>query len=114
MTQRSAWSAAREMAERTPPERNRYVDFLRALSIGAVIIGHWLIAAPFYEGGKPQLGHMLSISPWTQWLTWGFQVMPVFFMVGGYSNAASWTLAARLSPMLPVRVSSCTISTLPQ
>jgi hypothetical protein len=83
------------MAERTPPTRNRYVDFLRAFSIGAVIVGHWLIAAPHVDGGRTSLGHMLGIAPWTQWLTWGFQVMPIFFMVGGYSNAASWSVALR-------------------
>ncbi len=95
MPRRSPWSAARELAARTPAARNRYVDFLRALSIAAVITGHWLIAAPYVDGGTPSLGHMLSISPWTQWLTWGFQVMPVFFIVGGYSNAASWSAALR-------------------
>jgi peptidoglycan/LPS O-acetylase OafA/YrhL len=92
---RSLWGAARELAGRTPPARNRYVDFLRALSITAVIVGHWLIAAPHVDGERVSLGHMLGISPWTQWLTWGFQVMPVFFMVGGYSNAASWSSALR-------------------
>jgi peptidoglycan/LPS O-acetylase OafA/YrhL len=83
------------MAGRTPPARNRYVDFLRAFSIGAVVVGHWLIAAPHVDGGRTSLGHMLGVAPWTQWLTWGFQVMPVFFMVGGYSNAASWSVALR-------------------
>jgi fucose 4-O-acetylase-like acetyltransferase len=83
------------LAERTPPERNRYVDFLRALSIGAVVFGHWLIAAPYVEDGRLYLEHMLAVSPWTQWLTWAFQVMPIFFMVGGYSNAASWEAARR-------------------
>jgi hypothetical protein len=78
------------MAERTPEARNRYVDFLRAVSILAVVSGHWLIAAPYVVDGRPKLGHMLSIDPWTQWLTFGFQVMPVFFIVGGFSNAASW------------------------
>jgi len=29
------------------------------------------------------------------WLTLLFQVMPVFFLVGGYSNAASWDAAQR-------------------
>lgn len=71
------------------------MDFLRAFSIGAVVVGHWLIAAPHVDAGRTSLGHMLSIAPWTQWLTWGFQVMPVFFMVGGYSNAASWSAASR-------------------
>jgi acyltransferase-like protein len=26
-----------------------------------------------------------------RWVTWAFQVMPVFFLVGGYANARSWT-----------------------
>jgi len=91
----SIWRSAISLAERTPAERNRYVDLLRALSIMAVISGHWLIAAPHLVDGHVQLGHMLGIAPWTQWLTWGFQVMPVFFIVGGYSNSASWSAAAR-------------------
>lgn len=95
-SKRGAWASARRLAERTPPERNRYADFLRAVSILAVVVGHWLIAAPYIApDGEVSLGHMLGISPWTQWLTWGFQVMPVFFMVGGYSNAASWASALR-------------------
>jgi hypothetical protein len=45
-----AWSRALEAVERTPASRNRYVDILRALSIVAVITGHWLIAAPCLFG----------------------------------------------------------------
>ncbi len=81
------------MADATPSERNRYVDFLRALSILAVVIGHWLIAAPFLSEGGLQGINMLAKSPWTQWLTWVFQVMPVFFAVGGFSNTVSWRAA---------------------
>ncbi len=91
----SAWSRALALAEQTPPSRNRYVDFLRALSISAVILGHWIIAAPWIRNGELQLDHMLAAQPWTQWLTLLFQVMPVFFLVGGYSNAASWDAAQR-------------------
>lgn len=91
----SPWSRALSLASQTPPSRNRYVDFLRALSIGAVILGHWIIAAPWIDDGRLRLDHMLALQPWTQWLTLGFQVMPVFFLVGGYSNAASWDAARR-------------------
>jgi len=90
-----AWSRALEFADATPESRNRYVDLLRALSIGAVVFGHWLIAAPWIDGERLHFDHMLAIQPWTQWLSWVFQVMPVFFMVGGYSNAASWDAAVR-------------------
>ena len=78
------------MAEQTPAARNRYVDLLRALSISAVVLGHWIMAAPYLLDGSPQLAHLLDIQPWSRWLTWIFQVMPIFFFVGGYSNGTSW------------------------
>jgi hypothetical protein len=80
---------------RTPEARNRYVDFLRAASITVVVIGHWLMAAPYVEGGELRLGDMLHLAHWSQWMTWVFQVMPVFFVVGGYANATSWESARR-------------------
>jgi hypothetical protein len=89
------WARARELAFQTPPERNRYVDFLRALSICAVVVGHWLMTAPWFTGGTLRLENLLAVRPWTQWLTLLFQVMPVFFFVGGYANAASWESARR-------------------
>ena len=90
-----AWNRALEFADATPESRNRYVDLLRALSICSVVFGHWLIAAPWMDGERLRFDHMLAIQPWTQWLSWLFQVMPVFFMVGGYSNAASWDASVR-------------------
>jgi fucose 4-O-acetylase-like acetyltransferase len=92
---RTLWNSARRLAEQAPPERNRYVDFLRALSIMAVVIGHWLVAAPHMRDGAVVGGHLLGIIPWTQWLTWGFQVMPLFFLVGGFSNGTSWAATQR-------------------
>jgi len=90
----TALAHARRVAAATPDTRNRYVDFLRAVSILAVVVGHWLIAAPYIANGEIDGINLLAHSPWTQWLTWVFQVMPVFFMVGGYSNAASWRASA--------------------
>lgn len=83
------------MARAAPPGRNRYVDFLRASSILAVVVGHWLVAAPYIQDGAVEGGHLLGILPWTRWLTWGFQVMPIFFLVGGFANYASWSANRR-------------------
>ncbi len=94
-TRSGAWREARALAARTPARRNRYVDFLRALSITVVVIGHWLMAAPAVDRGELTLSDMLHVAPWSQWLTWLFQVMPLFFIVGGYANAASWQAARR-------------------
>lgn len=84
------WTKALGIAEQTPPERNRYVDLLRALSITAVVLGHWIMAAPSFQADGAQMQHLLDIQPWSRWLTWIFQVMPVFFFVGGFSNGVSW------------------------
>ncbi len=93
----SIWSQAKDLAAQTPEDRNRYVDFLRAVSILVVITGHWLIAAMYYVDGQLIPGDMLSLQPNTQYLTWIFQVMPIFFFVGGYSNAVSLESAERQS-----------------
>ena len=89
------WSQAKEMAATTPVERNRYVDFLRAVSILMVVTGHWLIVALYFHDGKLEVNDLLKMQPNTQWLTWLFQVMPIFFIVGGYANAVSLEGARR-------------------
>lgn len=90
-----AWRKAAELAALTPVSRNRSADFLRAASIAVVVLGHWLMAGPWVDEQGSHLTHLLAVSPWTHWLTWIFQVMPVFFFVGGYSNAVSWQAALR-------------------
>ena len=91
----SIWSQASRIAAQTPEARNRLVDFLRAASILAVISGHWLVSAPYADAEGAEVIHMLAAQTWTQWLSWGFQVMPIFFLVGGYANAVSWRAAIR-------------------
>src|SRR5262249_5050378 len=92
----AAWSRAAELADRTPASRNRYVDFLRAMSMLVVIVGHWLAAAPYFDAtGTLTASHIPTVVPWTAWLTWIVQVMPIFFMVGGYANGISWRAARR-------------------
>lgn len=91
------WSQALELAAATPPERNRYVDFLRAVSILFVVVGHWLIATLYYVDGDLTPGQLLESRPQMHWVTWIFQVMPIFFIVGGYSNAVSLESARRKS-----------------
>lgn len=71
--------------------RNRYADLLRVMAIGAVVLGHWLAISITYRGGRLGGQDVMGALPWTRWLTLGFQVMPVFFLVGGFANAASWT-----------------------
>jgi fucose 4-O-acetylase-like acetyltransferase len=75
----------------TPPAgRNRYADLLRVVAIGGVIYGHWLVVSVTYAHGQLSGVDALDYIEWGRWVTWLFQVMPVFFLVGGYVNAQSW------------------------
>ena len=86
---------ARWAAERTPETRNRAVDFYRAVAIMFVVLGHWLLVAPVIINDEVTLTILLSSEPWTHYITWLFQVMPVFFFVGGFANALSWDSAQK-------------------
>lgn len=86
---------ARWAAERTPKTRNRAVDLYRAVAIMFVVLGHWLLVAPVIRNDEVTLTILLAEQRWTQYATWLFQVMPVFFFVGGFSNRLSWESAKR-------------------
>ena len=90
----SGLSRAQRVDAATPETRNRVVDFLRAAAITVVVLGHWTIIAVDADGGILPHG-VLDGAAWTHPLTWVFQVMPIFFLVGGYSNALSWRSARR-------------------
>lgn len=91
--QMSTYQQALSLARETPSKRNRYVDLLRAFSILVVVVGHWLMAAPQVVDDGLQFNRLLSHTTWTHYLTWIVQVMPLFFLVGGFANAASWRSA---------------------
>jgi fucose 4-O-acetylase-like acetyltransferase len=79
-----------QAAQDTPASRDRYIDLLRALAITLVVFGHWLISVVGYDAHHRPTGHSaLESLTWAYPITWLFQVIPVFFMVGGYANAAS-------------------------
>jgi hypothetical protein len=79
-----------QLAVRTPPTRDRYVDFLRAFSIVVVVLGHWLIGVIVWEDGVIRTRSAIGMTPWLWIATWFLQVMPIFFFVGGFSNLVSF------------------------
>ncbi|MCX5170440.1 acyltransferase family protein [Streptomyces antibioticus] len=68
----------------TPPGRDRAVDALRALAIGGVVLGHWLVTALVADGGALRAASPLGHMPWLAPVSWVFQTLAVFFMVGGH------------------------------
>jgi peptidoglycan/LPS O-acetylase OafA/YrhL len=89
---------ARHLDAATPPHRDRAVDALRALAIAGVIGGHWLVTAlvlgpgtgPSHHGTVLSDNSPLASMPWLAPLSWIFQTLAVFFLVGGYAAARSY------------------------
>lgn len=79
------------MAEKTPADRDRYVDFLRAFSIATVVLGHWFIAIIVWRDDYVRVVNVVGVTRGLWLLTWVLQVMPLFFFVGGFSNAKTYT-----------------------
>ena len=80
----------RKLAAATPAGRNRVVDFWRAAAILVVVYGHWLAASIWLTpdgGGDIELMNSLEWVPNAGYITWVVQVMPIFFLAGGYANA---------------------------
>jgi surface polysaccharide O-acyltransferase-like enzyme len=74
----------------TPASRNRVVDLWRVVALGFVVFGHWISASIWVqEDGTVKALNTLEWIPGGDYLTWIFQVMPIFFIVGGYANAAA-------------------------
>lgn len=75
------------LAERTPADRERFIDGLRALAIVGVVCGHWLIGALTpTSGGGLTVHSTLAGLPWLAPASWLFQMLGLFFLVGGYSS----------------------------
>jgi hypothetical protein len=78
------------MTDATPSSRNRAIDAYRAMAMCAVAVGHWLAAdVRLNAEGSLSGGNALDKLGSLHILTWIFQVMPLFFCIGGFSNAAS-------------------------
>lgn len=70
--------------------RNRYVDLVRLVAIVVVVVGHWLDTTIVLEHGQPVGESALAVVGYARWFTLPLQVMPLFFLAGGYGAAASW------------------------
>jgi hypothetical protein len=80
-----------ELAARTPASRDRVVDLLRAASIVAVVVGHWLIGLISWRNGVIRTTSAVGVTSFLWLATWFLQVMPIFFFVGGFSNYVAYT-----------------------
>ncbi|NDL58192.1 acyltransferase family protein [Phytoactinopolyspora mesophila] len=84
-----------ELAEATPAERNRAVDFLRVAAICVVVVWHWALSVNHRRDGTLVNPNPVEDVPGGWLLTWFLQVMPLFFIIGGYANLTGWDSVRR-------------------
>ncbi|MFJ2936806.1 acyltransferase [Streptomyces sp. NPDC087219] len=84
---------ARRIDAATPPGRDRSLDALRALAILGVVLGHWLVTALTIDSGTLRAVSPLSRLPEFTPVSWVFQTLAVFFLVGGRVAATSHAAA---------------------
>ncbi|MEM7288097.1 MAG: acyltransferase [Actinomycetota bacterium] len=83
-------ASVKDLAGATKADRNRAIDLYRAVAMIAVSVGHWAaIVMTTDADGELVTGNALEFAPSMSWLTWILQVMPLFFVVGGFSSAMS-------------------------
>ncbi|WP_117215608.1 acyltransferase family protein [Allorhizocola rhizosphaerae] len=73
--------------------RDPYVDFLRALSLMVVVLWHWAFTILEWRVDGPHATSPLGFTKGLWLATWLFQVMPLFFFIGGYVHLRSWERA---------------------
>ena len=55
-----------------------------------MVVGHWTIAMIIWDQGLDPSHERGRRTPWLWLATWIFQVMPIFFFVGGFANLVAY------------------------
>lgn len=70
--------------------RDEYIDLLRALSLFVVVTWHWAFSVIVWRADGPHASNPIATTHGLWALTWVFQVLPVFFWVGGFLHRVTW------------------------
>jgi hypothetical protein len=73
-----------------PPERDAFIDFVRAFSLLVVVAWHWVFTIIIWKPDGPHASNPIGFTRGLFIATWLFQVMPLFFFVGGYAHTEAW------------------------
>lgn len=77
-------------APRAAPSRDAAVDLVKAFCLMVVVVLHVLMAGVVVGPHGLTLTNALAGNPVFAWSTWGVQVMPLFFLLGGFSSITEW------------------------
>lgn len=101
--------------------RDPYVDLLRAFSLLVVVAWHWVFTVLVWRPDGPHASNPIGTTSGLWLATWVLQVMPLFFMIGGFVHSGAWAskrgyarfLRARLGRLFgPAAVAIAVVTTL--
>lgn len=72
------------------PDRDRFIDFVRAFSLLVVVAWHWVFTIIIWTPDGPRASNPIGFTRGLFIATWLFQVMPLFFFVGGFAHTEAY------------------------
>lgn len=85
-------TAARAAAIAGAPVRDRSIDLLRAVALIVVVLLHAMMVGITLTDAGPVFENALE-TPWFAPVSWVVQIMPLFFIAGGFTAIGSWRRA---------------------
>ena len=70
--------------------RDELVDLLRSLATTTVVVWHWVFTIVLWRADGPHADNHIGYVSGLWSLTWVLQVMPLFFVAGGFVHARAW------------------------
>ncbi|MFN2525985.1 MAG: acyltransferase [Actinomycetota bacterium] len=70
--------------------RDELIDLLRSLATTTVVLWHWVFTILVWRADGPHADNPIGYVSGLWSLTWVLQVMPLFFVAGGFVHARAW------------------------
>jgi hypothetical protein len=71
-------------------QRDEIVDLLRSVATTTVVVWHWMFTILVWRSDGPHADNPIGYVSGLWSLTWVLQVMPLFFVAGGYVHSIAW------------------------
>jgi hypothetical protein len=70
--------------------RDELIDLLRSVSTTTVVLWHWVFTIVVWRSDGPHADNPIGYVSGLWSLTWVLQVLPLFFVAGGYVHSLAW------------------------
>ena len=77
-------------ASGTDGRRDELIDILRSLATTTVVLWHWVFTILVWRSDGPHADNPIGYVSGLWSLTWVLQVMPLFFVAGGFVHSVAW------------------------